>query len=148
MLWFFATTCTWVCSSSVQEMKSQACAACVLVAPMPSTSPPTKEDEPPVRPGIGATPTCRSGPSLRVCSAVEPSACRPIFPSVNACVQVGPASFLTALGTRPSPYSRRYRVYTLAATSLSTVDAVPCSLSTVPPEAQIIGQVVNSMQPG
>jgi hypothetical protein len=35
-----------------------------------------------------------------------------------------------------------------AACGLAMVDASPLSLMTEPPSAQIIGQVVNSMQPG
>src|SRR5262245_25640230 len=107
MFLLFATDSTCACSDSVQEMKSHAAAACWLLEPMPSTSPPTNEELPPVRPGMGATPTCRSGPSLMPCNAVAPIGWMPTLPSPNSCVQVGPDSFLADAGTTLSLYSWR-----------------------------------------
>src|SRR6476469_1791063 len=144
MFLLLAAPSTCAFSDSVQEMKSQAAAACWLFELIPSTSPPTNDDEPPVSPGIGATPTWRSGPSLMPCRAVAPIGWMPTRPSPNSCVQVVPDSFFADSGTTPSSYSWRSTPYTFAASGLSIVDAVPCSLSTVPPDAQIIGQLVNS----
>src|SRR6266536_1016781 len=98
MFLFFATTSTWAWSDSVQEMKSHAAAACWLLALTPRTSPPTNDELPPVRPGIGATPICRFGPSFIPCSAVAPIGWMPILPSLNGCVHVGPDSFFADVG--------------------------------------------------
>jgi hypothetical protein len=107
---FLATTSTCAFSDSVQEMKSHAWSACLLVAVVPMTSPPMKDDLPPFRPGIGATPACRAGPSFINCNAVVPNGWMPILPSVNAWVQVGPFSDFTLAGVMPSLNILRYRV--------------------------------------
>src|SRR5262245_41291815 len=101
MFLLFATTSTCAFSDSVQEMKSHAAAACWLLELMPSTSPPTNDELPPVRPGIGATPTFRSGPSLSPCRIVAPCGWMPTLPSENSWPQVGPDSFFADFDTTP-----------------------------------------------
>src|SRR5882672_9163171 len=88
-----ARTSTCASSDSDHAMKFHAASGLVVVADIPSTSPPTNVDCPPSGPGIGITPTLSPAPSI-IASVVDGIGPTPTLPDWNRPTQVGPCSSL------------------------------------------------------
>src|SRR5690606_40915211 len=103
-------------------------------------SPPTNVDSPPSTPGMPATPASKVSEGRRVAG----NGMTPTLPSLNAAVQVGPASSVELGSTAPAS-SRPFQVtYTFCAESPSSSDSVPSSFITSSHEAQLDGKQVTT----
>src|SRR5690606_27966678 len=100
-----ASTPTCASSDIIQLRKFHACAAFFESFDTPIPSPPTKVDSPPSTPGMPATPA--SNPSEG--RSVAGKGMTPTLPSLNAAVQVGPASSVELGSTAPAS-SRPFQV--------------------------------------
>ncbi len=140
---FLAMTSTWASSETVQDRKSQAASAFLVVAETPIESPPTNVDSPPSGPGMGATPIFMSA-GIRP-SVVDGIGMTPISPLGKKPVQVGPCSSLAVGPVTPFVVEARARSRTPPSSPPGrSSEVVPSGFMTWPPAAQTEGQKVKT----